>query len=68
MRNKFDEQLKLLNEELNEMGALCESAIANSAKALLTGLFQGVTKLRQNVTGIPKLSEEREVITDKKWW
>ena len=37
MRNKFDEQLKLLNEELNEMGALCESAIANSAKALLTG-------------------------------
>ena len=33
MRNKFDEQLKLLNE----MGALCESAIANSAKALLTG-------------------------------
>lgn len=31
-------------------------------------LFQGVTKLRQNVTGIPKLSEEREVITDKKWW
>ena len=37
MRNKFDEQLKLLNEELNEMGARCESAIANSAKALLTG-------------------------------
>ena len=37
MRNKFDEQLKLLNEELNEMGALCESAIANSGKALLTG-------------------------------
>ena len=37
MRNKFDEQMSLLNDELNEMGALCESAIANSAKALLTG-------------------------------
>ncbi|MBP1580867.1 MAG: phosphate signaling complex protein PhoU [Oscillospiraceae bacterium] len=37
MRNKFDEQLLLLNDELNEMGALCESAIAASAKALLSG-------------------------------
>lgn len=37
MRNRFDEQLKQLNEELNEMGALCESAIASAAKALMTG-------------------------------
>ncbi|MBQ8599677.1 MAG: phosphate signaling complex protein PhoU [Oscillospiraceae bacterium] len=37
MRNKFDEQLELLNNELNEMGALCESAIASAAKALLSG-------------------------------
>lgn len=34
MRNKFDEQLDLLNTELMEMGALCESAIANASKAL----------------------------------
>lgn len=34
MRNKFDEQLELLNTQLMEMGALCESAIANAAKAL----------------------------------
>lgn len=35
MRNKFDEQLKLLNDELVEMGALIESAIANGVKAVV---------------------------------
>lgn len=37
MRSKFDEQLAQLNRELTQMGALCEEAIALSAKALLTG-------------------------------
>lgn len=36
MRNTFDEQLALLSKELTSMGALCEEAIAASAKALLT--------------------------------
>lgn len=36
MRNKFDEQLELLNNSLISMGALCESAISSSVKALLT--------------------------------
>jgi phosphate transport system protein len=35
MRSKFDEQLDLLNKELIEMGALCETAIAKAAKALI---------------------------------
>lgn len=35
MRNKFDEQLALLNEQMIKMGALCESAIGGAAKALL---------------------------------
>lgn len=39
MRFKFDEQLERLNEELITMGALCEKAIAISAKALTTGNF-----------------------------
>lgn len=34
MRLKFDEQLEQLNKELITMGAFCENAIANSAKAL----------------------------------
>lgn len=37
MRSRFDEQLALLNKELIEMGALCEEAIADAAKALLNG-------------------------------
>ena len=35
MRNRFDMQLSLLNTELIKMGALCENAIANAAKALI---------------------------------
>lgn len=37
MRNRFDEQLTLLNHNLIEMGALCENIIALAAKALLDG-------------------------------
>ena len=37
MRNKFDEQLALLNTELIQMGALCEEAISKAAKALEAG-------------------------------
>ena len=37
MRNRFDEQLALLNRELIEKGALCEEVIAIAAKALTTG-------------------------------
>ena len=37
MRSKFDAQLALLHQELITMGALCEQAIAMSAKALDAG-------------------------------
>lgn len=37
MRSRFDEQLDKLHRELIEMGSLCESAIAQSAKALVNG-------------------------------
>ena len=36
MRNRFDEQLELLNNSLISMGALCETAIADTIRALLT--------------------------------
>lgn len=35
MRNRFDEQLALLNVELIKMGSLCELAISNVIKGLL---------------------------------
>ena len=34
MRDEFERQLALLNEELTTMGGLIESAIANAVKAL----------------------------------
>lgn len=37
MRNRFDTQLELLNEQLIHMGELCESAIENATKALEEG-------------------------------
>lgn len=35
MRNKFDEQLRTLNNELIVMGALCEDAISSAVKYLI---------------------------------
>lgn len=35
MRNRFDEQLELLNVELIRMGSLCEDAISGASKTLL---------------------------------
>lgn len=37
MRLRFDQQLEQLNREMITMGALCEHAIATSAKALVDG-------------------------------
>ena len=37
MRSRFDEQLKLLNRKMTEMGGECESIIAAAGKALLQG-------------------------------
>lgn len=37
MRSRLDSQLSQLNVELTELGALCETAIANSAEALVRG-------------------------------
>lgn len=40
MRNRFDRQLQLLDEQLIHMGELCESAIANATKALREGSIE----------------------------
>lgn len=40
MRNKFDTQLEVLNNDLISMGALCENAIACAVKALNTNDLQ----------------------------
>ena len=50
MRNRFDEQLFELNREIIEMGALCEEAISNAVKALMTGdvVLAGSIKEKDN--------------------
>lgn len=41
MRNRFDEQLEILNVELIRMGALCEDAISYASRTLMgEGDFQ----------------------------
>ena len=37
MRNKFDNELLILNENLTSMGALCENSISMAVKAFLSG-------------------------------
>ena len=45
MRNKFDMQLELLNEQLTRMGELCELAINRVTKALVEGNLEQAKKV-----------------------
>ncbi len=56
MRNKFDEQLNTLNNELIIMGALCEEAISGAAKLLLSGDLQ----LKDDVFAADKQIDQKE--------
>ena len=56
MRNRFDEQLELLNLELIKMGALCEDAISCAVKALL----EDNRSLIENVFSIDHEIDEKE--------
>lgn len=40
MRNKFEQQLRLLEEQLTHMGELCETAIAKATQALKDGSIE----------------------------
>ncbi len=56
MRSRFDEQLELLNREMITMGALCENAIASSAKAVT----DGDAALAEPVFSLAEQIEEKE--------
>lgn len=56
MRSAFDEQLELLHKELITMGAICENAIALSAKALT----EGKTELTQSVLELSVKIDHKE--------
>lgn len=56
MRNKFDEQLNVLNNELITMGALCEKAIAAAAKLL----SKNDTELKKTVFEADRQIDQKE--------
>ena len=59
MRQRFEQELQYLNDELTLMGALCETAIARSAKALLSNdknLAASMSEITENID-----QKEREV-------
>lgn len=59
MRSRFDEQLSELNSELIKMGALCENAIAMSAKALMDGDIELAARVVEFDTDIDQ--KERDI-------
>ena len=59
MRNRFDEQLFELNREIIEMGALCEEAISNAVKALVTGDVVLAGSVKEKDTAIDQ--KERDI-------
>lgn len=56
MRDRFEEQLKLLNKELVEMGALCEESIAYAVKVLT----ERDEKMRRNAIEAEKQIDHME--------
>ena len=46
MRNRFDQQLELLNKQLIYMGELCEEAIGKATTALKEGSMEQAEKVR----------------------
>ncbi|MBQ8163438.1 MAG: phosphate signaling complex protein PhoU [Clostridia bacterium] len=59
MRNNFDKQLEMLNNELIEMGSLCEEAISFVSSALETGDRGYLTKIHDADTKIDE--KERDI-------
>lgn len=62
MRNRFDEQLDLLNRKMTEMGCECESIIALSVKALLNGSSSDAKKAIESGGRIDQMEREIESI------
>lgn len=65
MRSRFDEQLDLLNEEMINMGAFCESAIATCAKALDSGDIAAAEKVQDISVHINHKEREIEALCMK---
>lgn len=65
MRNRFDRQLQILDEELTRMGELCEVAIANATKALTDGDLEQAQAVIEADEEIDQLEKEIESLCMK---
>lgn len=65
MRTIFDKQLFELNREIIEMGAMCEEAIAKSAKALSTGDIKLANEVKTNSVAIDQMERDIESLCMK---
>ena len=62
MRNRFDEQLLLLNKKMIEMGAMCESLISFTSSALLSGNIIAAGEVKEKGREIDQMEREMESI------
>lgn len=60
MRNKFDMQLELLNEQLIHMGELCEIAIGRATAALQDGSVEQAKAVREADEEIDQMEKDIE--------
>lgn len=60
MRNRFDRQLQLLDEQLTRMGELCEIAIANATKALCEGNIEQAKAVTEADEEIDQMEKDIE--------
>lgn len=65
MRNRFDEQLELLNKEMIEMGAMCEELIGMAASALAEGNLETALQVKTEGVGIDQMEREIESLCMK---
>ena len=62
MRNKFDMQLDLLNEQLTHMGELCEVAINRGTEALKKGDLKQAAEVIRADEEIDQMEKDAEII------
>lgn len=65
MRSRFDEQLRLLNRKMIQMGAMCEDVISMAAQALKEGNVELARQVRTEGTGIDQMEREIEALCMK---
>lgn len=65
MRNRFDEQLGLLNKEMIEMGSMCEELISMVSKALIEGNLELAHQVKLEGASIDQMEREIESLCMK---